>query len=123
MMKRFALVTVAAMTMLSAVVVAQNSKWNSAGLPQAPPPRAGGPAAPAGPTAPAPKRDLSGIWDAGGAGIGARGMPSAPLTPWGDALGKTHHSADAARMAPAPDINNPPSTMGDPPGFPRNPLF
>src|SRR5213083_507510 len=90
MKKRFSLLAIV-MALLSSVVIAQNNKWNSAGLPQAPPGRAGGPA-PASP--PAPKRDLTGIWDAGGGGIGARGMPTAPLTPWGDALGKTHHSGD-----------------------------
>src|SRR6185295_6081191 len=109
---------------IGVVLEAQNNKWNSAGLPQGPPPgRAGGPppAAPAGP--PAPTRDLSGIWDAGGGGIGARGMPTSPLTPWGDALGKTHHSGDGARMVPADQINDPLSTMGDPGGFPRMLLF
>ncbi len=119
MTKRFIVACVVAIS-ISAVVDAQNNKWNSAGLPQAPPGRAGGPA-PAGP--PAPKRDLTGIWDAGGGGIGARGMPTAPLTPWGDALGKTHHSGDGLRMVPADQINDPLSTMGDPSGFPRQLLF
>ena len=50
--------------------------------------------------APAPKRDLTGIWDAGGAGIGARGCQTAPLTPWGEALGKTHKAGDGIRMVP-----------------------
>src|SRR2546428_3341530 len=118
-MKRFTLLTVA-IAFISTIAFAQNNKWNSPGLPQAPPGRAGGPA-PAGP--PAPTRDLTGIWDAGGGGIGARGMPTAPLTPWGDALGKTHHSGDGARMVPADQINDPLSTMADPEGFPRNLLF
>jgi len=117
MMKRFTFLTLAAVALLSAVAVAQNNRWNSAGLPQTP---AGQPAAPA---APAPTRDLTGIWDAGGAGVGARGMPAAPLTPWGDTLGRTHHSGDGARMVPAPDIDDPLSTMGDPSGFPRDLLF
>ena len=118
-MKRFALLVAAAGVTLtwSAVTLAQNLPWNNPGGTQ-------GPAAPqSGPAAPAPKRDLTGIWDAGGGGIGARGMPAAPVTPWGDALGKTHHSGDGARMVPAPDINDPLSTMGDPSGFPRNLLF
>jgi len=123
MMKRLVFLTVVAAAMCSAVPSAQNSKWNSAGLPQAPPGLGGAPAVPAPESAPAPKRDLTGIWDPGGAGVGARGMPAAPLTPWGDALGKTHHSGDGARMVPAPDINDPLSTLGDPSGFPRNLLF
>jgi hypothetical protein len=122
-MKRFSIVVVAAIALFSTIALAQNNKWNSPGLPQTPPPRAGAPAPPASAAAPAPKRDLTGIWDAGGAGIGARGMPAAPLTSYGDALGKTHHSGDGVRMVPAPDINDPLSTMGDPAGFPRNLLF
>ena len=116
MTKRLVVLTIATAGMCSTVMLAQNNKWNSAGLPP-------GPTTPAGPAVPAPKRDLTGIWDAGGGGIGARGMPAAPLTPWGDALGKTHHSGDGARMVPAPDINDPLSTMGDPSGFPRDLLF
>src|SRR6266850_7039445 len=118
-MKRCSIVIVITIA-LSTILFAQNNKWNSAGLPTPPPGRAGGPS-PAGP--PAPKRDLGGIWDAGGGGIGARGMPTSPLTPRGDALGKTHHSGDGARMVPADQINDPLSTMGDPGGFPRNLLF
>jgi hypothetical protein len=106
-------ITVAAMC--SAVLLAQNAKWNNPGSVQAPTAQAN--------AAPAPKRDLSGIWDAGQAGIGARGMPAAPLTASGDALGKTHHSGDGARMVPVTEINDPLSTMGDPSGFPRNLLF
>ena len=68
-------------------------------------------------------RDLTGIWDAGGAGIGARGYQTAPLTPWGEALGKTHKAGDGIRMVPVEQINDPLSTMGDPEGFPRNLLF
>ena len=93
-MKRGSILIVAVALLLSTIAFAQNNKWNSAGLPQGPPPaRGAGPApTPSGP--PAPKHDLTGIWDAGGGGIGARGMPAAPLTPWGEALGKTHHSGD-----------------------------
>jgi hypothetical protein len=95
----------------------QNQPWNNSGLAQSrnEPQSA--------PSAPAPRRDLSGIWDAGGAGIGARGANPAPLTPWGEALGKTHKAGDGIRMAPIAEINDPLSTMGDPEGFPRNLLF
>jgi len=91
--------------------------WNNPGLAQ------GQNQPQAGTAAPAPKRDLTGIWDAGGAGIGARGAAPAPLTPWGEALGKTHKAGDGIRQSPIEQINDPLSTMGDPEGFPRNLLF
>jgi len=121
MAKRFTIFIIgsAAALTLSSVMRAQNQPWNNAGLAQSPnQQQQTGP-----PAAPAPRRDLSGIWDAGGAGIGARGYMTAPLTPWGEALGKTHKAGDGSRMVPVEDINDPLSTMGDPEGFPRNLLF
>ena len=107
----------AAVLALSSILGAQQLlPWNNSGLAQSP----NQPAAAAGP---APKRDLTGIWDAGGAGIGARGYQTAPLTPWGDTLGKTHKSGDGIRQVPIEQNNDPLSTMGDPGGFPRNLLF
>jgi hypothetical protein len=88
--------------------------WNNHGMAQGPAPQA---------SAPAPRRDLTGIWDAGGAGIGARGYPTPPLTAWGDAKGRTHKSGDGARMVPIEEINDPLSIYADPGGFPRNLLF
>ena len=92
-------------------------QWSNTGLPRLPQtiPNDG----------PAPRRDLSGQWDSARGGIGARGsrgMP-APLTPWGEAKGKTHKSGDGIRMVDAPDINDPLSTQGDPGGYPRQLLF
>ena len=91
--------------------------WNYPGLTRLPPE--------AGPARPAPRRDLTGMWDAARGGIGARGARGtpAPLTPWGEQVGKTHKSGDGARMVPVLEINDPLSTMGDPGGFPRNLLF
>lgn len=111
-------VAAVAITALSATVSAQQKTWNNTGM-------AGGPAraAETGSPAQAPKRDLTGIWDAGGGGVGARGVKPAPLTPWGEALGKTHRSGDGSRMVPADQINDPLSTLGDPAGFPRILLF
>ena len=77
------IVGVLAALSLSPRIRAQILPWNNAGLAQSPN------QPPTGPAGAAPRRDLSGIWDAGGAGIGARGAMPAPLTPWGDALGKT----------------------------------
>jgi hypothetical protein len=112
-MTRMVAVMVGTLAMLTTLAVAQSRPWNNPG---------GEVTAPAT-AAPAPMRDISGIWDAGGGGIGARGMATSPLTPAGDALGKTHHSGDGARMVPADQINDPLSTMADPSGFPRNLLF
>ena len=112
-MRRFFIIGAAAVAMWTTAGSAQNLPWNNPG---------GQTTAPAT-SAPAPKRDINGIWDAGGGGIGARGMQTSPLTPAGDALGKTHHSGDGARMVPADQINDPLSTMGDPGGFPRMLLF
>jgi len=111
------IVCVLAVLSLPAMLGAQILPWNNAGMAQ------GQNQAQAGPAGPAPRKDLSGIWDAGGAGIGARGATPAPLTPWGEALGNTHKAGDGIRMAPIEDINDPLSTMGDPEGFPRNLLF
>jgi hypothetical protein len=106
---------------LSVLAAAQNAPkllpWNNAGLGQAPefltPADRG----------PAPRRDLTGIWDAGRAGIGAKGYPTAPLTAWGEQVSKTHKSGDGSRMAPVEEINDPLSTIADPAGFPRLLLF
>jgi hypothetical protein len=102
---------------LSRIIGGQVLPWNNAGMAQ------GQNQLQTGPAAPAPRRDLTGIWDAGGAGIGARGATPAPLTPWGEALGKTHKAGDGIRQSPIEEINDPLSTMGDPEGFPRNLLF
>ena len=91
--------------------------WSNTGLPRLP--------TDLGPDGPAPRRVLNGLWDPARGGIGARGsrgMP-APLTPWGEAKGKTHKSGDGVRMVDAPDINDPLSTQGDPGGYPRQLLF
>jgi hypothetical protein len=72
---------------------------------------------------PAPRRDLTGVWDAGRPGVTAAGYQTAPLTPWGDQVGKTHKSGDGARTAPLPEVNDPYNIYGDPAGFPRNVLY
>jgi hypothetical protein len=110
-------VAAAAVLLTSAMLHAQAAlPWNNPGNAQA----QNAAQAPAGP---APRRDLTGIWDAGGAGIGARGYPTPPLTAWGEAKGKTHRSGDGLRQVDIADINDPLSTLADPGGFPRNLLF
>src|SRR6185436_14193759 len=103
---------VAVSIVLSTVTFAQ--VWNSHGMIGAEQPPN---------TAPAPRRDLTGIWDAGGAGIGARGYPTSPLTPWGEKKVSTYKPGDGPRASQIGDINDPLSTMCDPGGFPRNLLF
>src|SRR5215467_4347883 len=102
MSKRFIVPIVAASAawLASSAVRAQLQPWNNAGLAQAR-------LQPAGTSGPAPRRDLTGIWDAGGAGIGARGATPAPLTQWGEALGKTHKAGDGIRQSPIEEINDP----------------
>ncbi len=74
-------------------------------------------------TGPAPRRDLTGIWDAGAAGIAARGSPTAPLTPAGEKMIASHRPGDGPRASEIAGINDPLSAMCDPAGFPRNLLF
>jgi hypothetical protein len=111
------IVVVAVAASLSTIVAGQILPWNNPGMAQ------GQSQLQTGPAAAAPKKDLTGIWDAGGAGIGARGAVTSSLTPWGEALGKTHKAGDGIRQSPIEEINDPLSTMGDPEGFPRNLLF
>ena len=115
-MRRALIVGAFAVALGATAGFAQNLPWNNPGGAQ-------GPAASTASAGPAPKRDISGIWDAGGGGIGARGMQTSPLTPAGEVVSKTHHSGDGLRMVPADQINDPLSTLADPGGFPRMLLF
>jgi hypothetical protein len=100
----------------SAAAVAQT--WNSPGLSEedikATPP-----------DGPAPRRDLTGIWDAGFAGIGiaeqeaAREAARAPFTSLGEQMAQRNRPGNGPRMAKVAEINDPLSTLGDPSGFPR----
>ena len=91
--------------------------WNNPGLERMP--------TDVSPDGPAPRRELTGIWDTARAGIGARGARGAPapLTDWGKQVGDTHKSGDGIRMVSVTEINDPLSTLGDPSGYPRNLLF
>src|SRR5262245_29223969 len=100
-----------------AAMLFQNLPWNNHG-------RAQNPDQPANvTTGPAPRRDLTGIWDPGRNGVNGGGFTSPPLTAWGEEIGKTHKSGDGVRMVPLPEINDPLSILGDPAGFPRLLLF
>jgi hypothetical protein len=114
MSKRLSILIAALVAGLTFSSVSPAQVWNSHGMISGEqPPQTG----------PAPKRDLTGIWDAGGAGIAPRGTPTSPLTPWGEKKVSTHRPGDGPRAAPIGEINDPLSSMCDPAGFPRLLLF
>ena len=92
--------------------------WNSTGLPA----QKFNTMAPGGP---APRRDLTGVWDGNLAGIGGsaseaeREKARAPFTPLGQEMYLRNRPGNGPRTAPVSEINDPLSTMGDPSGFPR----
>jgi hypothetical protein len=80
---------------------------------------------------PAPKRDLTGIWQpmGGTQGIGPQAMPGdgkpghePPYTPYGLELLKTHHATRGIYEVQTAADNDPSHTC-DPQGFPRENLF
>jgi hypothetical protein len=77
----------------------------------------------------APRRDISGIWDGGRAGIGAGNQEAAraaartPFTPLGEEMARRNRPGNGPRKAPVAEINDPVTTMGDPAGFPRQVTF
>jgi hypothetical protein len=74
---------------------------------------------------PAPRRDLTGLWDAGSAGIGGQGQAEAreaaraPFTALGEQMMSRNKPGNGPRAAPVAENNDPLSTVGDPSGFPR----
>lgn len=114
MRRHLALLVVAALAVFaSALASAQMAPWNNAGL-------AGPPAAS---SAPAPRRDLSGTWDAGNAGIQPTGHVAAPFTALGEQMARANKPGNGSRLVSVTDDNDPLSTMGDPTGFPRIVLY
>jgi hypothetical protein len=116
-MRKLLLTLVGAAALLPAVVLHAQGQWNVPGLTNAQlkAPSAG----------PAPRRDLAGVWDAGGAGIGGSGQADerekarAPFTKLGEEMYARNKPGNGPRMAPVAEINDPLSTIGDPSGFPR----
>jgi hypothetical protein len=81
--------------------------------------RAGTPAAPKAPSAPAPKRDISGVW------IGPvipRKLPAPPMTPWAQKFFDEAKPLSGPRALPIAKTNDPLVTC-DPLGFPRASVF
>ena len=98
----------------SALPRAQMKPWNNAGLT--------GPLAAS--SAPALRRDLSGIWDAGQGGIQPTGYNVAALfTPLGAKMAGANKPGNGPRIADVSEDNDPLSTQGDPAGFPRIVLY
>ena len=112
-----AVLVAAAIVLTSALVAAQTLPWNNSGLAQGPgqTPEAGAP--------PAPRRDLSGIWDAGGGGIAGPGHIAAPFTPLGQKIASSYRPGNGPRIAQVNENNDPLSQLADPAGFPRNLLY
>ena len=115
-----ALVTAAGILSLFAITTYAQGVWdktwnNSGGGHVALPPLSTSPG-------PAPRRDLTGTWDAGTMGIAGgsfAGLKPSPFTPEGEkrkAANKTGNGDMAV-------INDPLETMGDVGGFPRNLLY
>ena len=104
-----ALVAVSVAVCAAALTSAQMTPWNNSGLT----------AVPTGPSAPAPRRDLSGTWDSGAAGIQPTGHVAAPFTPRGQQMAMANKPGNGTRIVQVTDDNDPLSTMGDPTGFPR----
>ena len=94
---------------------AQMKPWNNPGLGGMPP----GPSA----SAPAPRRDLSGTWDAGNGGIQPTGHIAAPLTALGEQMTRANRPGNGPRIVDVSEDNDPLSTLGDPTGFPRIILY
>ena len=88
--------------------------WNSPSIaPKQPYPGSG----------PAPRRAISGIWDAFAAGIQPTGVKShAPFTEWGEKMANTYKPGDGPRKVPLALINDPLDGC-DPAGFPRDLFF
>jgi hypothetical protein len=104
--RRDRIVGLLAVLLLSPVAFAQNAQRANPG--------AGNAAAPAKASAPAPKRDITGVWFHNGPGN--RINKTSPMTPWGQAIFATHKTSGADLVADSTD----PLVKCDPLGFPRN---
>ena len=104
-----------AAVLTSSLTRAQTKPWNIAGLGTSPP---------AGSSAPAPRRDLSGTWDAGQRGIQPTGYNVSTLfTAAGEKIARANKPGNGPRIADVSEDNDPLSTLGDPAGFPRILLY
>lgn len=113
-------VLASAATLMAWVGLAGAQTWNSPGLPASafePSPS---------PAAPAPRRDLTGIWDAGRDGISGPGhmeLTAGLFTPWAQERLKDIRPGNGPRAVTEQYINDPLNIMCDPAGFPRIVLY
>ena len=88
--------------------------WNTPSIQPKPPQPSSGPA---------PRRDISGTWDAFAAGIQPSGVKShAPFTDWGKKMADAYKPGDGPRKVALGSINDPLDGC-DPAGFPRDVFF
>ena len=81
------------------------------------------PKPPQPPSGPAPRRDISGTWDAFARGIQPSGVKShAPFTDWGKKMADAYKPGDGPRKVALGSINDPLDGC-DPAGFPRDVFF
>src|SRR5262245_23462646 len=102
------LVAATAIVVGALLPTAQTLPWNNPGNAQNPS------QAPAGPAGPAPRRDLTGIWDAGGGGIAGPGHVASPFTPLGEKMAAALKPGNGPRAVFLTEINDPLSTLADP---------
>lgn len=108
-------VSITTLMCLRGVTLAQT--WNSAGLPRAAfDQKQGKPVS-------AARHDLTGLWDAGAAGIQGPGHVAPPFTPWAQERLKDVKPGNGPRAVTEELINDPLSIMCDPTGFPRQILY
>src|SRR5437762_4218823 len=81
--------------------------------------RAGTPAAPKGPSEPAPLRDITGVWLGP---VDPRKEPTPPMTPWGQKFFDAAKPLQGPRALPIAKTNDPLVTC-DPLGFPRASVY
>src|SRR5438094_10465373 len=105
----FSVFIIASVTLLvPGRIHAQMKPWNNAGVGLS-----GLREPPKGPSGPAPRRDLSGIWDAGAGGTQPAGYDGAALfTPRGDEMAKAHKPGNVPRIARVSEDNDPLTALG-----------
>ena len=108
--------------MASVIALVAEVAFSSVALAQAARPQPS--RAPAGQTLPVPRRDLSGIWDAEGAGVHPLGFSHLrpPLTPLGERMFRANKPGRGITEVPV-GLTNDPLDSCDPAGFPRSNLF
>ena len=130
MFRRSLWIMTPAVALLSPLLIAalEARAQSSAAAPNAAPPALWNtpsiaPKQPQKPSGPAPRRDISGVWDAFAAGIQPAGVKShAPFTEWGEKMADTYKPGDGPRKVQLALINDPLDGC-DPAGFPRNLFF